>query len=400
MQQVEEAKAAHTETEKQLIQSQKLEAVGQLTGGIAHDFNNLLTVILGSNELLLSDATNEKRVKELAGMTITAAERGADLTMRLLAFSKKQALEPRVVNIGEQLDSSLHPILLRTLPETVELDISVADDLWLVEVDPSQLESALLNLVINARDALGDGGKITITVENASSPHEIQQNNDISELGDYVAIRVSDDGHGMADDTLARVFDPFFTTKEVGEGSGLGLSMVYGFVKQSGGHIRIHSWMHEGTSVVLYFPRSTRERMVANLGNSGEQLSHGEGTILLVEDDRLVKQAARENLIEMGYEVLEAENGREALEILRSDTDLDLLMTDVVLPERINGRMLATLALELRKDLKVLFTSGYPDDVFADDEDFDPKICLLKKPYTRVQLAQKLHSTLSNAQKP
>lgn len=394
MRNLENARAAKEETEIQLRQSQKLEAVGQLTGGVAHDFNNLLTVILGNAELLANQLQGQDHLRQLAEITANAAERGSELTGRLLAFSRKQPLQPRVLDVRAQLSSSLEGLLRRTLPESVTLRIESADKLWLAEIDPNQLESALLNIVLNARDAMPEGGQITIGIENEELDAETASSDPDLGVGQYITITVQDVGHGMPKDTLARVFEPFFTTKEVGRGSGLGLSMVYGFVKQSGGHVRICSAPDKGTSVKLYFPRSQKDADQRRIGNTPLSISGGTETILLVEDDHLVRRHVRANLLELGYRVIEAENGPDAIRILKETIDIDLLFTDIILPGGMNGRSLADTAQALRPDLKVLFTSGYTENAIVQEGRLDPKVELLSKPYRRSQLAEKLRKVL------
>jgi sensor domain CHASE-containing protein len=394
MHEIESARAAQADAEVQLRQSQKLEAVGQLTGGVAHDFNNLLTVILGNAEMLADELVDQDNLRELARMTASAAERGSQLTSRLLAFSRQQPLQPRVLNVSEQICDGFELLLRRTLPETFTLHIESAESLWLAEIDPSQLESALLNVVLNARDAMPDGGQIKIAMENAVLGDDFVLNDPDFEAGQYIMITVTDAGHGMPEDTLSRVFEPFFTTKDVGSGSGLGLSMVYGFVKQSGGHVRVSSEPENGTSVSLYFPRSQRDYVQSHTGRSLQPISGGTETILVVEDDELVREHVRANLLGLGYEVVEAENGPEAMEILKQKRDIDLLFTDVVLSGGMNGQVLADAARALRPDLKVLFTSGYTEDTMVHHGRLDPKVELLSKPYRRIQLAEKLREVM------
>lgn len=394
MQDLESARAAQAETEVQLRQSQKLEVVGQLTGGVAHDFNNLLTVILGNAELLSERLQDRDDLRRLAEMTMTAAERGSELTSRLLAFSRKQPLEPRVLNVGEQIGVSLEALLRRTLPETITLRIERAENLWLAEIDPNQLESALLNIVLNARDAMPDGGLIGIRIENADLDSTFMPDEPDLQPGPYVLISVTDTGLGMSSEILARVFEPFFTTKDVGRGSGLGLSMVYGFVKQSGGHVRIRSVPGQGTTVTLCFPKSRQDAAEAAPSGPARPVSGGRETILVVEDDDRVRQHVRATLAGLGYRVVEAADGPGALEILRENRDVDLLFTDIVLPGGMNGRVLADAAKALRSDLKVLFTSGYSEDTIVHQGRLDPEVELLGKPYRRSQLAAKLRKVL------
>ena len=394
MHDLETARAAQTEAEVQLRQSQKLEAVGQLTGGLAHDFNNLLTVILGNAELLADELRDQDHLRRLAEMTANAAERGAELTSRLLAFSRKQPLQPRVLDVSAQLLHSLEGLLRRTLAETITLRIERAENLWLAEIDPSQMESALLNIVLNARDAMPDGGSITIRIENADLDDDDVLSDPDLNAGQYIMITVTDTGQGMSEETLARVFEPFFTTKEVGRGSGLGLSMVYGFVKQSGGHVRICSEPEKGTSVTLYFPRSQGEGDQRQIDSKAHEIAFGTEIILVVEDDELVRQHVRTTLLELGYRVVEAADGPQAIEMLKQTLDVDLLFTDIILPGGMNGRVLADAAQAIRPELKVLFTSGYTEDTIIHHGRLDPEVELLSKPYRRSQLAEKLRKVL------
>ncbi len=379
--------------EEKLRQAQKLEAVGQLTGGVAHDFNNLLTVILGNAETLAEELTEHKQLRDLAKMTVTAAERGAELTNRLLAFSRKQALEPKVLSLSSQIHG-MESLLRRTLPESIDIEIVAAGGLWRAEVDPGQLESALLNLAINARDAMPDGGHLTIEMTNAALNEDYVALEQDLAPGQYVMIAVTDTGQGMSSEVLDRVFEPFFTTKEVGKGSGLGLSMVYGFVKQSGGHIRIYSEPGEGTSVKIYFPRARGGHELAATDRSGGAIVGGNETILVVEDDELVREQLVARLIGLGYNVASVENGPLALKILDTIPDLDLLLTDIVLPGGMSGRVLADTLRESRPDLKVLFTSGYTENAIVHHGRLDPGVELLSKPYRREQLAAKVRKVL------
>lgn len=381
--------AARADMEEKLSQSLKMEAIGQLTGGIAHDFNNLLTVVLGNAEALTDELAQLPELREMAEITANAALRGAELTNRLLAFARKQALEPRVMDVS-QLVQSMDSLLRRTLPENIAIEIIRSGGLWKTEVDPGQLESALLNLALNARDAMIDGGSLTIEIVNAALDDDYVASEPGLEPGQYVLIVVTDTGHGIAPDALPHIFQPFFTTKDVGKGTGLGLSMVYGFVKQSGGHIRVYSEAGEGTSIKLYFPRS-----FAPEGSHAIQRGHrtaigGTETILVVEDDQLVRHHVISQLKALGYRVFEAVNAKSALEILQQIPNVDLLFTDVVMPGGMGGRELSEAARVLRPGLKVLFTSGYTENSIVHNGKLDPGIELLSKPYRREQLALKL----------
>lgn len=380
------------ELEERLRQAQRLEAVGQLTGGVAHDFNNLLTVILGNAELLAESLPGDGALKTLAETTRKAAERGADLTNRLLAFSRRQALDPKPVDIGK-LMTGMDALLRRTLGEHVEIEMVRGGGLWRAFVDMPQLENAVLNLCINARDAMPEGGRLTIEMANVHLDQNYADWNEEVTPGQYVLIAISDTGSGMSADVMARAFEPFFTTKDVGKGSGLGLSMVFGFAKQSNGHVKIYSEPGHGTTVRLYLPRARGEEAggevpaVASVGGGAEK-------ILLVEDDDLVREHVAGQLQSLGYRVVAVSNGPAALERLRIDADFDLLFTDVVMPGGLSGRQLADAARPIRPNLPVLFTSGYTENAVVHHGRLDPGVHLLNKPYRRQELARKVRQVL------
>jgi PAS domain S-box-containing protein len=382
------------ELEQRLKQSQKLEAIGHLTGGVAHDFNNLLTVILGNSALLAEQLINQPQLKVLADMTQTAAERGAELTSRLLAFARKQPLQPKVLDINK-LVVGLEGLLRRTVTENIELELVRSAGLWTTEADPNQLEAAIINLVINARDAMPAGGKLTIETANTRLDEEYASGQEDVIAGQYVLLSVSDTGMGMNKEVLAKAFDPFFTTKDIGKGSGLGLSMVYGFVKQSGGHAKIYSEPSHGTSVKLYFPRFYKEH-IDDTVLALQQAPGGEEHILVAEDDELVRKYLVGLLVDMGYQVSEATNGVEALDLLKQGVVVDLLFTDIVMPGGMNGRELADLAVKLRPELKILFTSGYTENAVVHHGRLDAGVHLLSKPYRRQELAVKLRKVLDS----
>ncbi len=384
---------ARAEMEAQLSQSSKMEAIGQLTGGIAHDFNNLLTVVLGNAEALTDELAELPGLREMAEVTANAAIRGAELTNRLLAFARKQALEPRVLDVS-RLIQGMDSLLRRTLPETISVELVRAGGLWKTEVDPGQLESALLNLALNARDAMPAGGSLTIEVANAALDDDYVASEAGLAAGQYVLIAVTDTGIGIPPENLQQIFQPFFTTKEVGKGTGLGLSMVYGFVKQSGGHIRVYSELGEGTSIKLYFPRSLDEEADLAARRSNHIALGGTETVLVVEDDKLVRSYVVSQLKALGYRVLEAPEAQSALEIIHQVPDIDLLFTDVVMPGGMGGRELSEAALALRPGLKVLFTSGYTENSIVHNGKLDRGVELLSKPYRREQLAAKLRKVL------
>src|SRR5438477_509428 len=383
-------------TEEALLQSQKMEAVGQLTGGIAHDFNNLLTGIVGSLDLLQT-RLNQGRTDNIAryiDAAMTSANRAAALTHRLLAFARRQPLIPKGVD-ANQLVVSLEDLLRRTIGETIDLTIVAADDLWCTLCDPNQLESALLNLAINARDAMPDGGRLTILTSNARLDSVTAETPALSP-GDYVCIAVNDTGVGMSAEVMARAFDPFFTTKPIGQGTGLGLSMIYGFARQSNGHVTIDSKTGQGTSVRLYLPRH-RGDIAAPHGSAAKLPNHaGSGeTVLVIEDEPVVRGVILEMLAEQGYRTLEAIDGPSGLKILRSDEPLDLLVTDVGLPS-MNGRQVADQARETRPELKVLFITGYAESVAMSEGFLQPGMEMITKPFDLDHLAGRIRRLTSN----
>ena len=374
-------------------QSQKLAAVGQLTGGVAHDFNNLLTIILGNAELLIDALPDQQPLRQMAEVTASAAERGAELTRRLLAFSRRQPLDPKPVDLN-QLVSSMDAMLQRTLSANMEIELAGGEGLWTTEIDPGQFEVALLNLALNARDSMPRGGKITIETANAQLDQEYATAHEEVLAGQYVRVTVTDTGTGMDAETAERAFEPFFTTKEEGKGNGLGLSMVYGFVKQSGGHIKVYSEPGEGTAVRLYFPRALCAASEHTASEPQDEAVGGSEHILVVEDDTLVRAHVTSLLGGLGYTVSGAQDGREALEILQREPKIALLFTDVVMPGGLNGRELAEEALRRRPDIRVLYTSGYTEDAIVHHGRLDPGVELLSKPYRRSELAAKLRHIL------
>ncbi len=384
-----------SELDERMRQSQKLEAIGQLTGGVAHDFNNLLTVILGNAELLSEQLHGNQPLQSMAEMTASAAERGAELTRRLLAFARRQVLEPRQIEI-KPLVEGMHGLLRRTLGEDIEINILAADDIWRAEVDPGQLEVALLNLAINARDAMPEGGCLSIEAGNAVLDEDYVEIQQELSAGDYVTVTVSDTGTGMSKDVIARAVEPFFTTKDVGKGSGLGLSMVYGFVKQSGGHLRIYSEPGEGSTIRLYLPRADGSGDA--VGDVSQEIKPvgGNERILVVEDDPMVRRHLTSQLLHLGYHVTDAASGQEALEILHGNVAFDLLFTDIVMPGGINGHDLADAALALKPKLKVLFTSGYTEAAIVHKGRLEPGVHLLNKPYRRQEMAAKVRLVLDS----
>jgi PAS domain S-box-containing protein len=383
-------------TEEALLQSQKMEAVGQLTGGIAHDFNNLLTGIVGSLDLLQT-RLNQGRTDNVAryiNAAMTSANRAAALTHRLLAFARRQPLIPKSVD-ANQLVVSLEDLLRRTIGETIDLEIAARDDLWCTLCDPNQLESALLNLAINARDAMPDGGKITIATANARIDN-LTADTPALLPGDYICIEVIDTGVGMSAEVAARAFDPFFTTKPIGQGTGLGLSMIYGFARQSNGHVTIDSKIGRGTSVKLYLPRhdGDTEASQASAGKATEHAATGE-TVLVVEDEPVVRGVIHEMLHEEGYRTLEAVDGPSGLRMLRANKRVDLLITDVGLPG-MNGRQLADQARETRPGLRVLFITGYAESVAMSDGFLQPGMEMITKPFDLDHLSRRIRAMVSS----
>jgi PAS domain S-box-containing protein len=380
------------QTERQLREAQKMEAVGQLTGGVAHDFNNLLTVILGNAELI-SEQAGDPTVRQMAEVTISAAERGAELTGRLLAFARRKPLDPRPVDMNQVIEA-MQPLVRRTLPESIEIECMLDPDLGIAEIDAGELDSALLNLVVNARDAMEDSGRLTIETANVVLDEDYAARHIEVDPGEYVMVAVSDTGMGMQPETLRQAFEPFFTTKEVGKGSGLGLSMVFGFTKQSGGHVKIYSEPGEGTSVKLYFRRLSIERETDVEPTASVKLECGTEHILIAEDDDLVLEHLKNQLVSLGYRVSAAMSGPEALDVLRAHDDVALLLTDIVMPGGMNGRELAEHAQAERPSLKVLFTSGYTENAIVHHGRLDTGVALLTKPYTRSELATKVRRVL------
>jgi PAS domain S-box-containing protein len=386
-------------TEEQLVQAQKMDTIGQLSGGIAHDFNNLLTVIIGNADLMLENVQDQPEMKQLCDTILAAGERGAELTRRLLAFSRRQTLQPVATDCGKLIES-MQMMLRRTLSEDIEIRISADPKLLKAYADPAQLESAILNLALNARDAMPRGGHLTITAGNASLDEHYQAEHVEVMPGDYVMIAVTDDGEGMPQEIRARVFEPFFSTKGVGKGSGLGLSMVYGFVRQSNGHVSIYSEPGLGTTVRMYLPAAAEAPGAAALPRTAVDLAalRGKETVLVTEDDPFVRNHAVTSLRKFGYNVLTATDGREALAILAQGTPVDILFSDVVMPGGINGCDLAGQAKKHRPALKVLLTSGYPMETLAARQGGNLPAAILNKPYRKIELAQRLRDVLDNAQ--
>jgi len=380
--------------EAQMRQAQKMDAIGQLTGGVAHDFNNILTVITGTIGILADAVAEHPELVSIAKLIDDAAERGAQLTKHLLAFARKQPLQPVEMDVNSlilEAGKLLHP----TLGEQIEISPKLAHDVWSAMVDPSQLTTAVLNLALNARDAMPRGGKLTLETGNIHLDEDYARINTDVTPGDYVMVAVSDTGTGIPADLLEKVFDPFFTTKEVGKGTGLGLSMVFGFVKQSGGHVKIYSEEGHGTTVKLYLPRSTGQGHSA-MAQLAIQVQGGDETILVVEDDALVRKYVTAQVASLGYETLEAANAAEALKIIENGAEVDLLFTDVIMPGAMNGRQLVDEALRRRPLLKTLFTSGYTENAILHHGRLDEGVLLLAKPYRKPELARMIRVALGS----
>lgn len=379
--------------EEQLRQSQRLEAVGQLTGGVAHDFNNLLTVIIGNAEIMTESLDQDSKLHVLSEMIQEAAYRGAKLTASLLAFARRQPLDPKNIDVNQLLDG-LASLLKRAIGEETQVDWVLSEGLWLAQVDPAQLENAILNLALNARDAMPLGGKLMIETQNITVTDDYAYSHDMT-AGKYIQLSVSDTGGGIEPDNIARVFEPFFSTKIKEKGTGLGLAMVYGFIKQSNGHINIYSELNEGTTIKLYLPAAAdTAKAVAYSPKRTNKLSTGNETILVVEDDALVRAYVVSQLRTFGYHVYEAAHGVEALNILKQQSNIDLLFTDVVMPHGISGRELSLQAKALLPELRVLFTSGYTENSIIHHGRLDEGVQLLSKPYNRDELAEKIRQTL------
>jgi PAS domain S-box-containing protein len=396
-QRVEHEIAERLHIEEALRQAQKMEAVGQLTGGIAHDFNNLLTVILGNVDMARKRLGNsgDERIERALASAHKGAERASALTQRLLAFSRRQPLAPKQIAVARLLQGMVE-LISRSLGETIVVKTDTTANLWMVEVDPNQLENAILNLAVNGRDAMGGGGTLTLTAANVERGSQMPSGTRAPR--DYLMLSVADSGSGMSEETVERAFEPFFTTKEVGKGTGLGLSMVYGFVKQSGGDIHISSQVGEGTTVCLYLPRAVVKETAQQDSTILEVDQRNlEETILVVEDDEDVRQFAVDCLLELGYTVVQAPGAPRALSLLQEQPGkIQLLITDVVMPD-VSGRELAEAVHELAPRLPVLYISGYPRDVILQDGRVKDGVELLSKPFTQQALAAKVRELLDQA---
>ena len=378
--------------QEQLMQAQKMEVLGQLTGGIAHDFNNLLTVILGNLETISRHvSTQSERLRRAVEYATLGAQRAATLTQQLLAFARRQPLNPKPIDVN-QLVGGMSELLARTLGETINIDIRLAAGVWLVEADAHQLENTLLNLAVNARDAMPHGGTLTVSTSNVTACAPRDQG---APAGELVLISVTDTGVGMSEYVVAHAFEPFFTTKSIGQGTGLGLSQVLGYVTQSGGHLAIESKPNEGATIRIYLPRLNASAQVAETTSAVAQDPEvgGDEVILVVEDDVRVRAHSSDCLRDLGYQVIEASDAAQALQILEVRPEVDLLFTDIGLPGP-SGRDLAEAALKIRPALKVLYTSGYARDVITRKGRLEPDVVLLMKPFTRSQLAAQMRDVL------
>ncbi|MFB6416789.1 MULTISPECIES: CHASE3 domain-containing protein [Bradyrhizobium] len=382
---------ASRETERQLYQSQKLDAIGKLTGGVAHDFNNMLTVISGNTETLVESLKGQPELQRTARLIDDAAERCAELIQHLLAFARRQPLEPRNVEINAAV-ADIAKLLRPTLGEQIQIETVLEPGRMTAHIDPSRLTNAVLNMAINARDAMPNGGKLLLETHRVVLDEAYAQANADVTAGPYVMLAVSDTGTGMSVETQQKAFEPFFTTKEVGKGSGLGLSMVYGFVKQSGGHIKIYSEEGHGTTIKLYLPPGEGTTDVA--AAVAPQAEGGAETIFVVEDDNLVRNFVTAQLQSLGYKTVAASDGPSALELIDAGEPFDLLFTDVVIPGGMSGRVLAEEVARRRPGVKVLYTSGYTDNAIVHHGKLDDGVLLLTKPYRRNQLAEMIRKAL------
>jgi signal transduction histidine kinase/ActR/RegA family two-component response regulator len=388
---------ARKDAQKQVHQLQKMEAVGQLTGGIAHDFNNMLAIVIGSLDLALRrlNATEPPQVAQMIRAATDAARRAAALTARLLAFSRRQPLEPKVVD-ANKLVAQTSEILRRTLGETIQLETVLAGGLWLAFADPTQIESTLVNLSLNARDAMSGTGRLTLETANTVLDDQYARAHDEVVAGQYVMISVTDTGTGMSAEVLERAFEPFYTTKSVGKGSGLGLSQVFGFIKQSRGHVKIYSEVGHGTSVKIYFPRYVgRAPEFKNRPGSiiSAPIATGKESILVVEDEDQVRATSVAALRELGYNTFEAANGNDALSLIEKQPAIDLLFTDIVMPD-MSGRQLADAILAICPSIKVLYTTGYTRNAIVHNGIVDIGVAFLSKPFSIDALASKVREVL------
>ena len=382
--------------EERLIQAQKMDTVGQLTGGIAHDFNNMLTVITGTIEILADGVKDVPHLASITKLISDAADRGANLTASLLAFARKQPLQPAEIDVNDLVREAVR-LLAPTVGKDIEIEAALSDEAWPAFVDRSQLSSAVVNLAINARDAMADGGKLTIATGNITLgvPEAVARG--VERAGEYVAVEVSDTGTGIPQPILDKIFEPFFSTKEVGQGTGLGLSMVFGFAKQSGGSVDVRSEEGSGTTFTIYLPKADTSALQPSTHDEDSPAQGGSETLLCVEDDRKIRDYVTMQLESLGYKVIVASNADEALAIVNRGAVFDLLFTDVVMPGSMNGRQLAETLMARRPSLRVLFTSGYSDGALPLKNRAGHGIPLLTKPYRRAELARTLRRCLDIA---
>jgi two-component system, cell cycle sensor histidine kinase and response regulator CckA len=386
-------RAARKRTEAMLQQAQKLEAVGQLTGGLAHDFNNLLGIVIANLDLLKEEIGGNPNARELAEQALEASLRGAELTRQLLAFSRQQPLQPKTIGLND-IVATTTDLLRRTLGEAIEIRLKLADDICPAMADPAQVESALVNLAVNARDAMPAGGVLVLETANKHLDEQYAAENAEVSAGDFVMMAVTDTGTGMPPEIVDRVFEPFFTTKETGKGTGLGLSMVYGFAKQSGGHVKIYSEVGHGTTIRLYLPRAQEcAAVVEERPAEAPETTKISANILVVEDSPGIRKVVVRQLRGLGHHVQEAEGAAAALTVLQGEEPLDLLFTDVVMPGGMTGRDLADEARKLRPGIKVLLTSGFSEGAAQSDYGVE----LLGKPYRLQELDQKIRHAFGPA---
>jgi PAS domain S-box-containing protein len=380
--------------EERLRQAQKMDAIGQLTGGMAHDFNNLLGIVIGNLDLLRAEGTLPTEDDELLNDALDAALRGADLTRRLLAFARRQPLQPERIDINE-LVGNIVGLLHRTLGEQIPISLELGENLWPVVIDAAQLESALVNLATNARDAMPRGGRLMICTGNRQLDAEYTAAHPELIAGDFVMLEVSDTGTGIPPEILKQIFEPFFTTKEQGKGTGLGLSMVFGFVKQSGGHINVYSEVHSGTTFRLYLPRNMRDGEVASSAKQEHRATGGDETVLIVDDNEGIRRVVKRQLTELGYRIVEASTASEALDLLASE-DIALLFTDIVMPGGMDGIELAREGMAKWPGLKVVLTSGFSEARVHGINEGVSGLRLLSKPYRRYDLARTVREILDS----
>lgn len=393
--QLQKALQERRQWEEQYYQAQKLEAIGRLTTGIAHDFNNMLTAINGFAELLQAELLPDDPLREMADKILRSGRHATDLVRQLLIFSRKQIIEPRILTLNKVV-TEMNKMLQRIIGENIELKILLTPELWPVKADPSQMEQVILNLAINARDAMPEGGRLTIETNNVVLDETYPTHHLGAQPGEYVLLTLSDTGHGMSPEVKAHIFEPFFTTKDIGQGTGLGLATVFGIVKQNGGDIWVYSEEGIGTTFKIYLPRAEHATLPLASPEIGAEMPTGDETILLVEDDLAVREVARRVLEKQGYTLLEVQNGQAALLLFSQYTGkIDLLLTDVIMPE-ISGKALSQKAIGLSPGLKTLFMSGYTDETITHHGVLEPGVAFLQKPFSPMTLARKVRAVLDS----